>query len=311
MRGFSIFNLSDEDRQYFHHTLKNIGIDYQRFSFSDNDTMGRILNSYFPNTGIIDSDNSNTLYVHSGALTRVPSPRGFAYIYTLAFEGVGPVPVCFFEIYKNSFGGSVGRVDLYGSFFHFESFLPMELQHLKADLYEQWDKWYIRCTRQDVALDFEMSFPQNICDIITPSRHAKRWVSTYNNNWVLNSASYLTRKNSWYWVRVYNKILDIQQKGKDLWYDKLPENLTRVEFEFYPPYSQINNSVEIQELVLDRLFGNKNLPIGFSFRPQLWFVIENAYAYFCRYAKSKWVGVDYLIEEITKYHLTQIENSIA
>lgn len=140
MRGFSIFNLSDEDRQYFHHTLKNIGIDYQRFSFSDSDTMGRILQTYFPNCGVIDSNNSNTLYVHTGALTRIHSPRGFAYIYTLAFENVGPVPVCFFEIYKTPFGGSVGRVDLYGSFFHFEPFLPMELRHLKSDLYEQWDK---------------------------------------------------------------------------------------------------------------------------------------------------------------------------
>lgn len=307
MRWFSIFQLTEEDTAYFHASLVSVGIDYQRFSFSDTDTMSRILNSYFPNTWLIDSDNSNTLYVHTGALTRVSSPRGFAYIYTLAFEGIGAVPICFFEIYKNPFGGSVGRIDLYGSFFHFESFLPMELRHLKEDLLSEWSRDHIRCTRTDVALDFEMPYPQNICDIITPSRHAKRWVNTYNDNGVLNSASYLTRKNSWYGVRVYNKILDIKQKGKEFWYDNLPDNLTRVEFEFYPPYSHINDSTQILELVLDRLFGNKNIPVGLGSRPQLWFVVENAYAYFKRYAISKGVSVDFLIEEITKYHLTQKE----
>ena len=108
---------------------------------------------------------------------------------------------------------------------------------------------------------------------------------------------------------MYNKILDIDQKGKQSWYtDTLPENMTRIEFEFYPPYSNINTSDSMISYCCDKIFGYPLKPLGLVYRPDMGFKLENAYEYFVRYAKSKGVSIDYLIKEMYNYHLTIVQN---
>ena len=48
------------------------------------------------------------------------------------------------------------------------------MKDMYSFLEKEWTNKLIRCTRQDVALDFDMSFPQEICDFIIPSRLSRR-----------------------------------------------------------------------------------------------------------------------------------------
>ena len=155
------------------------------------------------------------MYFKDACLTRVPSPRGRAFQYIIAIEGIGPVPLIYVEDYSSLVFGSVGRVDFYGAFFHFREFLPtpvLRLFNVLESLYMSLDS-SIRCTRIDVALDFSCALPQNIHDYILPDANSKRGLRVfYDSTRKINSASYLSKKNSGYGVRVYNKLLDISQK---------------------------------------------------------------------------------------------------
>jgi hypothetical protein len=42
------------------------------------------------------------------------------------------------------------------------------------------------------------------------------------------------------------------KSGKDHWYQELPENWTRIEFEFYPPYST-KKPEELKKYVLENI----------------------------------------------------------
>jgi len=311
MQPFEIFKIPSEKLPFFKENLVKISCDYRRFSFWFKDTFLDVVNTYFPWYWKIDQDNSNVLYLHEGSLHSVGSNRWRAFIYSVAYEWIWPVPLIYIELYnEKSKLPSVGRLDFYGSFFHFFDNVPDFL----LDLYNFLDtnaflaSSFIRCTRTDIAFDFIVPFPADWLYYYKPSKNAKkRKVNPYYDytTWepVLNSTSYLTKKNSWYGVRMYNKILDIRDKNKSSWYTDLPDNLTRIEYELYPPYSSNFAYKKLENIISEKLFGSIVSPLGLEFRPNYWFKIENAYHYFKRYAKSKWIDFLDMLHQLKDYHL--------
>lgn len=106
-------------------------------------------------------------------------------------------------------------------------------------------------------------------------------------------------------MRIYNKLIDIGKNEKEFWYggkSKLPENWTRIEFEFYPPYS-LKSEKEMMENCFERVCGVKGIVLGIPYRPVFEFSIERAYSYFERYAKNHGISMDELIDSIVDHHM--------
>ena len=314
MKLFSLLTIPSKVLPILKQNFVSSSIDYKRFSFEYRTDFEELLWEYFPWNNRLDSDNSNSLWFSNAVLTRIPSPRWRAFQYIISIEGVWPVPLLYIESYSNWLKGSVWRIDFYWSYFHFADYIPESITRLYNFLDSKYldSVSWIRCTRVDVALDFTFPFPDMAQSWITPSENARKknwnwkkrtvnWYNPINNQF--QSVSFLSKHNSWYWIRIYNKIEDIQWK-KESWYTNLPPHLTRIEFEFYPPYSSAKSSADMLSLTASRVFWYEIVPFWLVFRPDLWFKVENAYDYFCRYAKSKWITIDFLLQELQNFHLT-------
>ena len=257
---------------------------------------------------------------------RIGSPRGVAHQIVISFENIGPVPIAFIEQYGKGQGlnNAVARIDFYGAFFHFYDWIPHRYQALYLELMYQAELHTseidgkkvnvkgdtVRVTRVDIAFDFAQPFPQNGGKWITPCANSKRDVELFRHRGKFNSYGYLSNKNSWYGVRMYNKLIDIDKLGKWNWYggiSKLPKEWTRVEFEFYPPYSSDYSDDELRVMCEKRLLRKGNISLGMKFRPTFDFKIVDAYAYFEKYAKNHGITMDQLIDEIVAYHVTLVE----
>jgi len=313
MKAFSLFQIPDKNKLIIKDNFRSSNIDWKRFNFSNKADFLDLIGDYFPGYNLLDTDNSNSRFFRDAVFLRVRSNLWMAFQYVVTIVGVGTVPICRVEIYSQGLKDSCGRIDFYGAFFHFREYLWDRVVQLYSFLDEEYQKKdsFVRCTRMDVAIDIRIPFPKNVFEFITPAPRdkvkARKTIKAYNYiDWVPHSVSYLPKKNSWYGVRIYDKILDIKDKGKEFWYTDLPEDLTRIEFEFYPPYSNMNTSESMLSFCLSKVFGFPMKPLGLHYRPALGFNVENAYSYFCRYAKNKGITIGELINELQNYHLDQL-----
>lgn len=252
--------------------------------------------------------NSESTFDWEVLYTRVHSPRGIAHKIVMNVVWLGPIPIAYVEVYAQWqwLRGSVGRIDFYGAFFHFKDSVPERYIRLYNELMRLAEKTSkVRITRVDIAMDFAYDFPQNGWSWIVPSGNSSRQVSCYKHQGLWNSYWYLSGKNSGYWVRIYDKLIDIAHNWKEDWYwwkEKLPKNWTRIEFEFYPPYTVSNDDNKLKEMCLARTCWNWVISIWLEFRPTMVFKVENAYNYFERYAKNHWITIKQLIDEVVKYY---------
>jgi len=304
MQAFSIIDVPKYQQKALWKTVRSMSIDYKRFNIRDR----KILEGLFVNSYRADNEtNTNVIYDWNIAFLRVKSPRGIAHQIIATAEEVGAIPIAYVEVYGvwQGLRGSVGRVDFYGAFFHFLDDLPQRYKNLYNHLMElskKWDK-KVWVTRVDVAMDFDYPFPQNGHLWIDPAKTSKRNVEVRYHHKLVNSVAYLAEKNSGYWVRIYNKALQVDQKNKQSWYgwaEKIPENWTRIEFEFYNPYSS-KDEEELKLMCVDRILWRK-VAIGLPSRPTYNLNIESAYKYFERYAKNHGVTIKQLLDELVAHH---------
>jgi len=311
MKAFSLFQIPQKDLVFIRENFYSSNVDWKRFNFSNKKDFLDLIWDYFPGYNLLDCDNSNSRFFRDAVFLRVHSNLGLAFQYVVSIVGIWTVPICMVTVYSSWLKDSVGRIDFYGAFFHFREYLSDRISKLYDYLDSEYIKpnSFVRCTRIDCAIDIAVPFPVDASSFFVPASRdkvkRKKVVKCYNpvDN-VFQSVSYLPKKNSGYGVRMYNKIMDIKDKGKEFWYqDSLPVHLTRIEFEFYPPYSNMNTSESMLQLCLSRIFWVDIKPLGLHFRPALWFNVENAYEYFCRYAKNKGITIGELIIELQNYHL--------
>ena len=305
MEAFSIIQIPEYIKKKLARSKIGLSIDYKRFNLKSHKILDNLLlNAHRAN----DCDNSNVAYDGEVSYMRIHSPRWIAHKVVLSIENVWPVPFAYIEVYGvwQGLAWSVAKIDFYGAFFHFIDVIPRRYLHMYRylqDLSEE--KNLVRVTRIDVAMDFLYDFPQNAWDWIVPSENSEREVSAYKHKRKYNSYGYLSKNNSGYGVRMYNKSVEVKKDGKINWYwweDKIPENWTRIEFEFYPPYSLKNDD----ELMMDcwkKVVGRGKVELWLQFRPTYQFKVENAYVYFMRYARTHWVSMESLIDEVVAYHI--------
>lgn len=311
MEALSIIELPEYKKKEYSKNVLWVSIDYKRFNLKSRKVLeGLLLNAHRAN----NETNSNTVYDGEVAYMRVNSPRGVAHKVVLAIENVGPTPFCYIEVYGQWqwLHWSVAKIDFYGAFFHFIENIPkryLQLYSYLRDLAIE-QPAVCRVTRVDIALDFEADFPQNWWSWIKPCKLSKRDVSAYRHHGKYNSYWYLSNKNSWYGVRMYNKLVDITKpwSNKVNWYggeEKLPKKWTRIEFEFYPPYSLMDDD-ELMQLCWDKVVNKWEVQLWLKYRPNFEFKVEKAYLYFDRYAKNHGITIERLIDELIEYH-TKIE----
>lgn len=302
MQAFSIIEIPDYIKKKLNRKILGSSMDYKRFNIKDREIL-KAIHQFWKKAN--DTDNADILYDGEVAMQRIHSPRGIAHNILLSIIGGKPIGFAYVEIYWQWQGlrGSVGRVDFKGSFFHFYDQIPERWKNVYKALIEQ--EWkLVRTTRKDVAFDFALDFPQGGDSWIKPAKHSKRSVECYKHNWLFNSFWYLAEKNTNYWIRIYNKIIDIEKNWKEFWYwwkEKMPKLWTRIEFEFYPPYS-LKSDEELMKICSERLLGNWIINLWLPFRPCFEFKIESAYSYFKRYAENHWITVAVLLEELVDYH---------
>jgi len=300
MLAMSFLQIPEYKRKMLKKWLIWVDIDYRRFSFDSRKILDGYIQEYLPwYFGASDCDNSSFSYNSEALITRVASPRGTAYQVVIAFENIGPVPIIYFEFYKEWLGmkNTVGRIDFYGSFFHFNNYIDDRYRELYRKLHEGLKTGDSRSTRVDVAFDFIFPFPQDTSWIV-PSKNSDREVSFYKHGWKINSIAYLSGKNSGYGVRLYNKNISVEKTGKENWYwgrEAISNDWTRIEFEFYPPYSPKTDD-EIISICSEKLLHDKYPNLNLKYRPNFVFNVENAYKYFERYAKNHGMTMNDLLD---------------
>lgn len=312
MDKFSILSIPAYMQKKYAKNCLGVTVDYMRFNIRDR----KIFSSIIPmRESVLDLDNSNVEYIGGVSIQRVYSSRGVAFIYSQAIHypweehTAKPVPFMFVEVYDpgQSLRGSIGRVDFYGAYFHFEEHIDAKFRECYSELLElsENQKNRVRRTRLDIAVDVGCEFPQNGGKWITPSANAKRGKKCYSTEWKWNSYSYLSQKNTGYWVRMYNKIIDTISKKKNGWYSEVLEKVphwTRIEFELYPPYS---SDIPFQDIISGVkecvLWTNEVYSLGLKYRKTEWISIEAVNRYFEAYAERHMLGVDYIIDELVKY----------
>jgi len=309
MEAFSILNIPDYQKKRLKRSYIWSNIDYKRFNIKNRDILFNLSLMSKAN----DWDNADVKYEGEVVLKRIQSPRGIAHAILLPIIGGKPISFGFVEVYAKWQGlkGSVGRIDFKWSFFHFYEQIPLKWREIYEKLVLLAKEGIeVRETRKDICFDFTFPFPQNGESWIFPSKNSKREVECYRHEWKWNSFWYLAEKNSAYGVRMYNKIVDIKKNQKEFWYGgegKIPEKWTRIEFEFYPPYSLMDDET-LMKLVASRIMGSyKKITIGLPYRPCLEFQVERAYNYFSRYAKNHGITVEQFIDEIVAWHI-HVEN---
>lgn len=305
MEAFSILQIPKYQQNKLCVSTFAVGIDYRRYNIRDRKLWASLIVSNFYAS---DTDNNNTRYDWDVAYLRIKSPRGKAHQVLLPVIGAKPVPFLYVEEYGIGqwLKWSVARIDFYGAFFQFYDDLPQRYKNLYESIKamaKNTDK-KVWCTRIDIAVDCEYEFPQKWHKWIKPCLNSDRQVAMWKHHWLFNSYAYLSSKNSGYGVRIYNKTVEVLKDQKEFWYwgpDKIKEKWTRIEFEFYNPYSSMSEE-ELIDMVQERILGKK-VQLGMRSRPTFTFDIEVAYKYFERYAKNHWLTTDQLIEEILQYNL--------
>lgn len=305
MEAFSIIQIPWYIKKKLKPKLIGSNIDYKRFNIKDR----KIFDNLHLKAHANDLDNADILYEWEIALKRVYSPRWIAHNVLLSIVWWKPIWFAYIEIYWlwQWLKGSVWRIDFKGSFFHFYEQIPQRWKDIYAFLSKEkeWKSWSVRETRKDIAFDFLFPFPQSGDKWIVPSWNSKRNVECYKHQGKYNSFWYLAEKNTNYGVRIYNKLVDIRKNGKEFWYwweEKLPKNWVRIEFEFYPPYSQKSDE-ELMAICAKRILWDAKIVLWLPYRPCFDFKVENAYSYFKRYAENHWITVEVLLDELMNYHI--------
>lgn len=306
----SILEIPDYIKKRYKRHILGVSIDYKRFNIRDRKLMDSLLLSAHKAN---NETNSNVAYDGEVAFVRVWSPRWVAHKVVMSVENIWPVPFCYVEIYWLGQGlkWSIAKIDFYGAFFHFIDIVPkryLDLYTYLQDLSIQ-ETQKVKVTRIDVAIDVARAFPQNQGNWIKPCENSKREVQMYKHKGLFNSYWYLSDKNRWYGVRLYNKIVDIEKNWKQNWYwwsEKLPKNWTRIEYEFYDPYTKWNDD-DLMRICAEKVLWDGQVSLWLKFRPCFDFKIELAYWYFERYAKSHGISMERLIKDIKDYHEKMIE----
>lgn len=312
MEAFSIIEIPEYMRKKFKKELLGSWVDYRRFNIKSEKVLDDIF--WIRRNWASDTDNSNIVYDQEIVYQRIRSPRGNAHIASITIEWVWVVPIFMLEVYGKWqwLQGAIARVDFYGWYYRFRNIIDQRILDIEEMLVKKSrsseSNHLVRQTRIDIAFDFLTEYPQNAHNWICPSKNSSREVTIFRDkSWKYTNVWYLSEKNSWYWVRIYNKIVETEKHKKTGWYgwiDSMPKNWTRIEFEFYNPYSTKYEDFELFKFVSEKIIWDNNwIDLWMTYRPPIGFKVETAYEYIRRYAKNHGVDILYLLDSVYDYHM--------
>lgn len=309
MQTLSLLTIPEYNQTRFRHKCFGVSIDWKRFNIRSQSILEKI---WWLSRRASNDTNNSTFFLDWLTFQRIRSPNWVAHNISFAFEGTDGVPVSIpvvhVEVYRKWqwLKWSVARVDFYWAYFHFCHVVPEILRWMYSTLStiaENSGGDEVNVTRLDICVDIACKFPQQGYKLITPSKNTKRKVKSFmdpaTNRW--EGFSFDAQKNTNYGVRIYDKVVDIYAQWKDWWYENHPQNWTRIEFEFYSPYSNMNEDV-IFENVTKRVLWEWRSGFEMKYRPTTWFKPITAYYWFRAYAKRHKIEIPDLLAAITEQH---------
>jgi len=312
MEAMSIITIPEYIRKKLRKNIIGAWVDYRRFNIKSEKILDEIF--WIRQHPASNDTNSNVVYDWQVAYQRIKSPRWIAHQAIIVIEWVWPVPIMMLEVYGKGqwLQGAIARVDFYGWYFRFKNIVPerfLKIEKMLMDVArDKIRNHLVRQTRIDIAFDFNFSFPQGWWKWITPSKLSKRDLRDHRNPKTKRYSGFscLADKNSWYGIRIYDKLVESEDHRKENWYGwqwNLPKNWTRIEFECYPPYASDYEDFQLLQFMATRIIGSGEwICLGMTWRPPVAFKIETAYTYFVRYAKVHWISPEKLLEELAEYH---------
>ncbi len=321
-RTMSWLKIPSDEQKKFKKNFISIGVDYLQYACYDISVTLKSIYQILWFTGEIDTDNSNVEYNKklNLSLTYRDTRRGNAYVVTFLTPGFAPIPVASIEIYNPNQVKTLKtqwKAVFYGAYFVFNEIIKEEAPELIkfARLFELWcvslvennnKNTIYKRTRVDIATDVKWEISQKwMTKWIIPNKNSKETVKPYNyqeDMWWFQSFWYIPRLWNCIWMRVYNKILDINSKNKQSWYpeygsEEIP-NVMRMEI-IYSWDSAMNDIDDLIEYTKFRLLWDEWVQIKRHIRPKSLYSPLSAYDYLKRYAKNHWKTIEELISDVS------------
>lgn len=216
---------------------KNVryGIDYLRFNFQQKiPYFDRILNS-------LDYDNSNIFFDENDfSYTKIPLTTWPALIISVSYENK-PVPFMMYNVFTSWIKSSYSRIDFYGAYFRFEEigFFPLGW---RSTFIKELTSENPTITRIDYCFDLFYDdlklLPKPKEVLPTLKTKLKRWLYTFSNGWKEESRASWRSSSKNIIVRMYDKLVDLDKKGKFFLYDDYQkwDTVHRFEVQFWPSF---------------------------------------------------------------------------
>lgn len=297
---FNFLQFWEKSKKIFSQNHITTSIDYHRFSIKNYELLWNLLGRFLKAN--IDDDNSNSYTSMNWEYTieKRRTNLWYAYVYLYKIDWIGTYSLFSIEEFNYQtmrLTWSSWRIEFTGVYFHFEYDLPIDVQNLYFDLYENSliEYSWVVSTRVDVAVDCAVEVPFMMA-FVKKHKNSKKALRCYNwvfdestermikkeqdwyKHWNFQSYAYLPTKWKGYGIRVYNKHLDIAEKWKISWYawSDLPENWTRFEFVFMGNYCQQAN---IQKLIHQSHWALFWKPVSwdFKYKPKAEYSLELTY----------------------------------
>lgn len=331
--------LPEKTQKEFRQNLIAMEVDFMQYTcYSINDPLRNLYN-IVGFSWEIDSDNSNMEMSHNMNLSMTRQNTALGYAYSIFFHSPGFAPVSVFsiEVYNESnvkLLKTEGKIVFYGAYFVFREILAEEAPevlrfHNSVELWSvlkvktqtgakhKIEKPLYKRTRVDIATDVAVPMCKKwLTKYIKPHKTSKHVPRPYNYDDItetFQSIGYIPRLTRWIWMRVYNKVLDIQKKNKYSWHPTYGTEQNPVVTRLEIVYGWDTAQETIQNLMnytKFRLLWDQTTKIKRQIKPKSQYSPLSAYEYFKRYAKNHWKSLRDVLDDVMMITITEEQKDI-
>lgn len=332
-RTMEWLQIPEKTQKNFSKNFLNIDIDYLQYTCYN---IAKPLEAIYNILGFdwkTDQDNSNIEYNYNLnlSLQNIETRMWNAYILTFISPGFPPIPIASIEVYnpqKKWVIKTQGKIVFYGGYFVFRDIIadeaPEVLRFANAielgTIIQIQDgknkKPVYKRTRVDIALDVQGKISQRwLYKYIKPSKNSKHVVKPYNYSPEIGgfqSFGYIPGLSKYIWIRIYNKVLDIQAKKKQCYhpsYGTTYPDVTRIEI-IYGGETATQNLETLINYTKYRILGNDKVIMKRLNKPKSQYSPLSAYEYFKRYAKNHGKSLKDVLDDVMVIAITEEQKDL-
>lgn len=335
-RTMEWLNLPPKVQKEFKDNLIAMNLDFMQYTcYNIQDAIINLRNIVWF-TWEIDNDNSNIEfnYTMNLSMTNTQTKNGHAYSIFFNSPWFASVMIASVEVYsedKVQLLKTEGKIVFYGAYFVFQENIQEEAPEI-IRFYNAIETWTIlkyhnikkdnkiiqkplyKRTRVDIATDVWIEMSKKwLTSYIQPHKNSKHVPRPYNYDPVteiFQSVGYIPRLKQGIWIRVYNKVLDMQSKNKKSWHPNYgtAENpiVTRLEIVYSWDFAQ-NKIQDLFEYTKFRLLWDEKTKLKPKIRPKSEYSPLSAYEYFKRYAKNHGKTLREVLDDVMCITITEEE----